>query len=69
MCACFFKADRKTDLARSLAAKVETQYTVFSSTQVVDTVVRITGDPGQGCAAGSPLHSRATLGAAATEGL
>lgn len=68
MCACFFKADRKTDLARSLAAKVETQYTVFSSTEVVDTV-RITGDPGQGRAAGSPLHSRATLGAAATEGL
>ena len=64
----FFKTDRKTDLVRSLAAKVETQYTGFSSTKVVDTI-RITGDPGQGHAAGSPLHSRATSWSMATEEL
>lgn len=68
MCACFVKAVGKTDLARSLADKVETQYTGFSSTKAVDTI-RITGDPVQGRAAGSPLHSRATLEAMATEGL
>ena len=68
MCVCVFKGDRKTEFARSLAAKVETQYMGFSSTKVVDTI-RITGDPGQGRASGSPLHSRATVGAVAAEGL
>lgn len=33
MCAWFLKADRNAELARSLAAEIETQYPEFSSTE------------------------------------
>lgn len=55
---CFFKADVKVELERSLATEIEVQYVGFSSTKAVDTIRSLMTRSGTHCQFPVPFQSQ-----------